>query len=77
LVLVSVPVYRSTGDEEFVESDEVEYHTFVPCSGSEAGLAHHLFTLEEFGAAFPGFDILSLRVHGEKVLALTGRKRTS
>jgi SAM-dependent methyltransferase len=77
LVLVSVPVYqpREQADEEFAESDEIEYHTFVPCSGSEAGLPHHLFTLEEFGAAFPAFDILSLKVYGEKVLALTGRKR--
>jgi SAM-dependent methyltransferase len=79
LVLVSVPVYRprEQADEEFTESDEIEYHTFIPRSGSEAGLPHHLFTPEEFGAAFSGFDILSLKVHGEKVLALTGRKRAS
>lgn len=77
LVLVSVPVYLPRRDDEFTDSDEVEYHTFVPRSGSETGLPHHLFTLEEFGAAFPAFDILSLKAHGEKVLALTGRKRAS
>jgi len=75
LVMVSVPEYQPRGDEEFIASDEVEYHTFVPRSGTEAGLPHHLFTLEEFGAAFTGFDILSLKVYGEKVLALTGRKK--
>ena len=75
LVLVSVPVYRPKGDEEFAEADEIEYHTFVPRSGTEAGLPHHLFTKEEFGAAFPGFDVLSLNLHGGKVLAFTGRKR--
>jgi SAM-dependent methyltransferase len=77
LVLVSVPVYLPKGDGESAESDEVEYHTFVPRSGSEAGLPHHLFTLEEFGAAFVGFDMLSLNLHGEKVLAFTGRKRAT
>lgn len=78
VVLVSVPVYRPReGNEEFNESDEIEYHTFVPRSGSEAGLPHHLFTQEEFGAAFPGFDTLSLGLHGERVLAFTGRKKVS
>ncbi len=75
VVLISVPVYKPRGDEELGESDEIEYHTFIPRSGSEAGLPHHLFTFEEFGAAFPAFDTLSLNLHGEKVLAFTGRKK--
>ena len=77
LVFVSVPVFLPKGDGESAESDEVEYHTFVPRSGPEAGLPHHLFTLEEFGAAFVGFDALSLNSYGEKVLAFTGRKRAT
>lgn len=76
LALVSVPVYRP-GVAESDESDEVEYHTFVPRGGMEAGLPHHLFTLEEFGAAFTAFDALSLDVYGEKLMAFTGRKRAS
>ena len=75
LALVSVSMYQLGRDEEFAESDEVEYHTFVPRSGPEAGLPHHLFTLEEFGAVFPEFDVLSLNLYGEKLLAFTGRKR--
>ena len=77
LVLVSVPAYQPGRDEEFAESDEVEYHTFVPRSGPEAGLPHHLFTLEEFGTVFPEFDVLSLNLYGKKLLAFTGRKRTT
>jgi SAM-dependent methyltransferase len=75
VILVSVPVYYHREQTADARSDEIEYHTFVPHTGSEAGLPHHLFTLEEFGAAFPAFDTLSLSLHGEMVLAFTGRKK--
>jgi len=76
LILVTVPRYRPREEgSEFHESDEIEYHTFVPLSGTEKGLPHHLFTPEEFSTCFPAFDILSLQERGEVVLALTAQKR--
>lgn len=77
LLLVSVPYYRPMAemDEEMNASEEIEHHTFVPRQGPEMGLPHHLFTPEEFAAAFPGFEIVALQRHGKKVLALTGRKK--
>jgi SAM-dependent methyltransferase len=75
LVLVTVPVYRPREPgSEFHESDEIEYHTFVPLSGTEKGLPHHLFTLEEFAACFPAFDILSVEERGDVVIILIARK---
>jgi SAM-dependent methyltransferase len=76
LILVTVPVYRPReAGGEFHESDEIEYHTFVPLSGTEKGLPHHLFTPEEFGACFPAFDILSLEERGQVVIVLIAQKR--
>jgi len=74
LVLITVPVYGPR-DEGSEFHDEIEYHTFVPLTGTEKGLPHHLFTKDEFAACFPAFEILSLQERGEVVLALTARKR--
>jgi SAM-dependent methyltransferase len=74
LILITVPVFRETSESD-QEWEEIEHHTFVPLSGTEKGLPHHLFTLDEFGASFPAFDILSLEMRGEWVIALTGRKK--
>ena len=73
-ILITVPVFKETSESE-EKWEEIEYHTFVPQSGAEKGLPHHLFTPDEFGACFPDFDILSLEMRGEWVMALTGRKK--
>jgi len=55
---------------------EIEPGTFVPTSGWEAGLPHHIFSPDEFAAEFDGFQILELEQLGEsEVLALTAQKR--
>lgn len=75
MILITVPVYKPRVEgSEFHASEEIEYHTFVPVGGTEKGLPHHLFTLEEFGACFPAFEILSLEMRGDVVIALKGRK---
>ncbi|MBN2388517.1 MAG: methyltransferase domain-containing protein [Anaerolineales bacterium] len=75
LILLTVPVYRMRqGEEKYATSDEIEYHTFVPHTGKEAGLPHHLFTLEEFGDCFPGFEALLLEVRDEKIIVLAGQR---
>ncbi len=73
-ILITVPVFKETSESE-EEWEEIEHHTFVPLSGTEKGLPHHLFTPDEFGACFPAFDIISLEIRGGRVLALTGRKK--
>jgi SAM-dependent methyltransferase len=73
-ILISVPVFREVSDSE-EKWEEIERHTFVPLSGIEKGLPHHLFTLDEFGACFPAFDVLSLGEDGNGHIVLTGRKR--
>ena len=73
-ILITVPVFEETDvpDEKF---EEIEHHTFVPLSGTEKGLPHHLFTPDEFKASFPAFEILSLEEDGNKHIALIGRKK--
>ena len=66
-ILITVPVLIETTDGER-DWEEIEYHTFVPLSGTEQGLSHHLFTLEELGEYFPSFDVLSL---GEDVINIS------
>lgn len=73
-ILITVPVLRETTDGKR-DWEEIERHTFVPLSGTEKGLPHHLFTLDEFGECFPSFEVLSLREDGHQHIALIGRKK--
>lgn len=55
---------------------EIEPGTFVPTSGWEAGLPHHIFSPDEFAAEFEGFEILDISLRGKsEVLALLAQKR--
>ena len=65
----------SADQDHKIGSREVEPGTFVPLSGPEAGLPHHIFTEEELRKEFQDFDLLeiSLRASG-KVLAVMARK---
>ena len=75
-ILITVPIYKPReGGGEFQESDEIEHHTFVPLTGTEKGLPHHLFTPEEFGACFPAFEIHTLEGRGDAVIVLIAQKR--
>ena len=55
-------------------SQEIEPNTFVPTSGSEKGLPHHLFTPDEFRSIFPKFEVLDLQVVEDRIIALTATK---
>jgi SAM-dependent methyltransferase len=63
---------RQDDDTDF---EEIEPGTFVPTTGTEAGLPHHIFTEDELRLEFRDFEILdvSLRAEG-KVLALLAQK---
>ncbi len=58
-----------------VEFEEIEPGTFVPLTGPEAGLAHHIFTVEELRSEFQDLEVLDLSIRAEgAVLAVLARK---
>ena len=69
MILISVPARRAIM-EDSDEHEEIEPNTFVPTSGTEKGLPHHLFTPEEFREAFPKFQVTDLQVFDNRVMAL-------
>ena len=71
LAFVTVSGRRDSG----VEFEEVEPVTVVPLSGPEAGLPHHIFSVNELGAEFSRFEILDVSIRAEgAVLAVLARK---
>ena len=72
-ILISVPARKAIA-EDAPEHDEIEPNTFVPTSGSEKGLPHHLFTPDEFRGIFPEFTVSDLRVVQDRIIALTASK---
>lgn len=73
MILVSVPA-RKAIKEDAPRHIEIEPNTFVPTSGEEQGLPHHLFTPDEFRGIFPRFETLDLQLFDERVIALTAQK---
>lgn len=73
MILISVPA-RKAIEEDAPRHIEIEPNTFVPTSGEEQGLPHHLFTPDEFRGIFPRFEALDLQVFDERVIALTAQK---
>jgi len=73
MILISVPA-REAIAEDAPQHNEIEPNTFVPTSGDEEGLPHHLFTPEEFRGIFPQFEVLDLRVIDDRIIALNARK---
>ena len=58
-----------------VEFEAIEPGTFVPLSGPEAGLPHHIFSVEDLRFEFRDFEILDVSVRAEgAVLAVLVRK---
>lgn len=76
LILVSVPTRQAIA-EDAPGHKEIEPNTFIPTSGTEQGLPHHLFTPDELQAAFPHFQILALDVFDNKVMVLQAVKKSS
>ena len=74
VVLISVPA-RKAIEEDAPAHNEIEQNTFVPTSGGEKGLPHHLFTPDEFRLLFPQFEVLDLQVIDNRIIALTASKR--
>jgi SAM-dependent methyltransferase len=61
--------------DDDTDFEEIEPGTFVPTTGTEAGLPHHIFTEDDLRLEFEDFKILeiSLRADG-RVLALLAEK---
>jgi SAM-dependent methyltransferase len=66
-ILVSVPV--RTDDGEF---QEIEPRTYLPLTGSEKGLPHHIFLPEELPDLFSYFDTQDVSVRGDVVAIYQG-----
>jgi SAM-dependent methyltransferase len=71
LAFVTVSGRKDAG----LDFKEIEPGTFVPMSGPEAGLAHHIFTVEELRPEFEDYEVLDVSVRAEgAVLAVLARK---
>lgn len=67
VLFVSVPGELDP-DETFVQ---IEPATFVPTSGPEKGLPHHIFTPEELRSIFPDFSVVELdQIDGRNIMLL-------
>jgi SAM-dependent methyltransferase len=56
--------------------EEIEPATYVPQTGSEAGLAHHIFTAEDLRYEFRTFKVIEITQRDDgKVLAIWVKKR--
>lgn len=74
LILISAPT-RKAISEDSPEHAEIEPNTFVPTSGTERGLPHHLFTPDELRDAFPHFKMLDLQVFDDMVMVYQAIKQ--
>lgn len=72
VLFVTVPV----GKKSAGRSEEIEPNTFVPITGLEVGLPHHIFKPGELRDLFPNFQALDLSVRGKKVIALLAVKNS-
>jgi SAM-dependent methyltransferase len=71
IVFVTVSGRKDRG----LDFETIEPGTFVPLSGPEAGLPHHIFSVEELQFEFRDFEILEASVRAEgAVLAVLARK---
>lgn len=70
VLFVTVPARK----DEDAGYEEIEPNTFVPVTGHEKGLPHHIFAPEELRAEFSFLRLQDLSVRGSAVLALLGVK---
>lgn len=71
LAFVTVSGRKDAG----VEFEEIEPGTFVPMTGPETGLPHHIFSVEELLYEFQDYQVMDVSIRAEgKVLAVLARK---
>jgi SAM-dependent methyltransferase len=72
IAFVTVPA-RTDQADDFVE---IEPGTFVPLSGWEKGLPHHIFNPDQFAKEFNEFEVLDLSIRGDReVIAILAKRR--
>jgi SAM-dependent methyltransferase len=71
VLFVTVPA----GKKSKGGSEEIEPHTFIPLTGFEKGLPHHIFSAEELQALFPQFEVLDLSLREAKEITLLAVKQ--
>ncbi len=70
LIFITVPARL----EDDLHYEEIEPATFIPTSGSEAGVPHHIFSRDQLEFELAGFRTLELSLRGSDVLAFLGVK---
>jgi len=76
LIFISVPAWRALEDDGLGEpSQEVEPRTYIPTSGTEKGLPHHLFHQDELPGLFPDFQVRDLWTIDERIIILKAEKK--
>ena len=76
LIFISVPAWRALEDDGLGEpSQEVEPRTYIPTSGTEIGLPHHLFHQDELPGLFPDFQVRDLWTIDERIIILKAEKK--
>lgn len=72
LAFVSVAARRDEGGP----FEEIEPATYIPRTGPEAGLAHHIFTEEDLRCEFRTFEVIEITERADgQVLAIWVKKR--
>jgi SAM-dependent methyltransferase len=70
LLFVTVPAQLADG----LQYEEIEPGTYVPTSGVEAGVPHHIFSPQRLQGELAGFRALDLSIRESVVLAFLGVK---
>jgi SAM-dependent methyltransferase len=71
LLLVTVPVGKLPDETLDSTTIEIEPRTYLPTTGKEKGLPHHVFRPAELQALFEPLRVIQLGTLGEAVIALT------
>ncbi|MFX1390427.1 MAG: class I SAM-dependent methyltransferase [Promethearchaeota archaeon] len=75
LIFITFPKLKERADFDEWNLEEIEEGTYDPQSGSEKGLPHHFFTLEEIHEVFSSFNLLEIYDDGTRHRAILGFKK--
>jgi len=77
LLFVTFPILDEgrVRNKEDWNLEPVEPRTYIPSTGSEAGVPHHYFEIDEIYEVFSGFDIFEIFVDDTNHRCVLGRKK--
>ena len=75
LIFITFPLFGGGSKLDGWDLKEIEKGTYIPQTGSEKGLPHHFFTIDEIYQLFEPFKILELYVDETNHRALLAEKK--